>query len=101
MVLKDKLRLTFKQLLKELNRSETPLYWASISQYENDIVEPPLEVLLRYARLATVYLDVLIDNKIDLLDAIVAKVKSEGNKLEMIQQVKFKRFVKRIVRLAF
>jgi transcriptional regulator with XRE-family HTH domain len=39
---------------------------ASISQFENGIIEPPLPVLLRYARLARVSTDVLIDDKLKL-----------------------------------
>jgi transcriptional regulator with XRE-family HTH domain len=39
---------------------------ASISQFENGIIEPPLPVLLKYARLAGVSTDVLIDDKLNL-----------------------------------
>jgi transcriptional regulator with XRE-family HTH domain len=39
---------------------------ASISQFENGIIEPPLPVLLKYARLAGVSTDVLIDDKLKL-----------------------------------
>ncbi len=36
---------------------------ASISQFETGKIEPPLPVLLKYARLAGVSTDVLIDDK--------------------------------------
>jgi transcriptional regulator with XRE-family HTH domain len=39
---------------------------ASISQYESGKIEPPLPVLLKYARLARVSTDVLIDDKLNL-----------------------------------
>jgi transcriptional regulator with XRE-family HTH domain len=39
---------------------------ASISQFETGIIEPPLPVLLKYARLAGVSTDVLIDDKLGL-----------------------------------
>jgi len=39
---------------------------ASISQFENGIIEPPLPVLLKYARLVGVSTDVLIDDKLNL-----------------------------------
>jgi len=39
---------------------------ASISQYESGKREPPLLVLLRYARLARISTDVLIDDKLNL-----------------------------------
>ena len=43
-----------------------PLYRASISQYESGKIEPPLPVLLRYAKIANVYVEVLIDDAIEL-----------------------------------
>ena len=39
---------------------------ASISQFESGTIEPPLPVLLKYARLAGVSTDVLIDDKLKL-----------------------------------
>ncbi|MDX6405375.1 MAG: Helix-turn-helix domain [Blastocatellia bacterium] len=39
---------------------------ASISQYENGKIEPPLPLLLKYARLAGISTDVLIDDKLSL-----------------------------------
>lgn len=38
----------------------------SISNFERDFREPPLPVLLGYARLANVIVDVLIDDDLDL-----------------------------------
>ena len=49
-----------------------------ISAYELDKREPALDVLLAYARIANVYVDVLIDDKIELPDKIPCKTKSEG-----------------------
>ena len=37
-----------------------------ISAFERGIREPPLPILLRYARTASVYVDVLIDDDLDL-----------------------------------
>jgi transcriptional regulator with XRE-family HTH domain len=37
-----------------------------ISAYERGVREPPLPVLLRYARAAGVWVDVLIDDQLDL-----------------------------------
>jgi transcriptional regulator with XRE-family HTH domain len=39
---------------------------ASISQYESGKIEPPLPVLLKYARLVGISTDVLIDDKLKL-----------------------------------
>jgi transcriptional regulator with XRE-family HTH domain len=37
-----------------------------ISKYERDVREPSLIVLLRYARIAKISVDVLLDDKLDL-----------------------------------
>ena len=49
-----------------------------ISRYERGEREPPLMVLLEYARLANVYVDALIDDSLDLPDKIPSPSKSEG-----------------------
>ena len=41
------------------------VYPSHISQYEHGTREPPLPVLLKYARLAGISTDVLIDDKIE------------------------------------
>jgi len=46
-----------------------------ISDYEIDKSEPPLPVLLQYARIAGVCVDVLIDDKLDLPTKLPAKPK--------------------------
>lgn len=53
---------------------------SSVSGYELGTREPPLAVLLEYARLANVYLDVLADDKLDLPDKIPSRKKHEGIK---------------------
>ena len=74
------LELTHEDLITKLNCPHIPLYRASISQYESGKIEPPLLVLLRYAKLANVYVDVLIDDEIDLPENLPSKIKSEGVK---------------------
>jgi len=64
--IRENLGLTLEELIERLNCPEIPLYPASISMYESGKREPPLLVLLRYARLANVIVDVLIDDKLDL-----------------------------------
>ncbi len=51
-----------------------------ISKYERGTLEPSLWVLLQYARAANVWVDVLIDNDLDLPERLPAKSKSEGSK---------------------
>lgn len=48
---------------------------SAISGYELGTREPPLPVLLRYARLAGISTDVLIDDEIDLPARIPSKAK--------------------------
>lgn len=49
-----------------------------ISDYETGKSEPPLPVLLAYARLAGVCVDVLIDDKLDLPAKLPAKPKHKA-----------------------
>lgn len=51
-----------------------------ISNYELGVNEPPLNVLLAYARLANIYLDVLADDELDLPDTLPSKRTSLGKK---------------------
>jgi transcriptional regulator with XRE-family HTH domain len=51
-----------------------------ISAFELGTREPPLPVLLEYARAAGVWLDVLADDGLDLPETLTAKTKSEGTK---------------------
>lgn len=59
-------------------RVSNTLTSASISAYELGQREPPLVVLLEYARLANVYLDALADDDLDLPERIPSRTKSAG-----------------------
>jgi transcriptional regulator with XRE-family HTH domain len=65
--IRESLGLTTEELIIKLNCPQVPLHRASITQYEKGRREPPLPVLLQYARLMNVYVDVLIDDNL-LLD---------------------------------
>lgn len=71
------LGLSQDQILERLSTSET-LTSASISAYELGQREPPLTVLLDYARLANVYLDVLADDNLELPEKIPSRRKHDG-----------------------
>jgi transcriptional regulator with XRE-family HTH domain len=58
--------LTQTDLLRRLGYFESPVYPGHISEYELGAREPPLGVLLHYARLAQVPVEVLIDDRLDL-----------------------------------
>ena len=50
----------------------------SVSAYELGTSEPPLPVLLDYARMANVWVDVLIDDELDLPAKLPSAKKHEG-----------------------
>jgi transcriptional regulator with XRE-family HTH domain len=59
-----------------VNRLAQPkVHPAHISGYERGEREPPLPVLLRYARLAGVCLDAIVDDELDLPAKLPAKPK--------------------------
>jgi hypothetical protein len=57
---------------------EDLIEYHSISKYELNKNEPTLMILLEYARLANVYVDVLIDDALDLPDRLPSPTRSEG-----------------------
>ena len=77
--IRDSLGLSQNEMLRRLGVDEE-LFQGSISGYELGTREPPLAVLLEYARAANVYVEALIDDGLDLPEKIPAKVKSEGVK---------------------
>ena len=64
-------------MLRELGLDER-LSRTSISAYELGTGEPPLPVLLDYARIANVWMDVLVDDELDLPAELPSKQKHEG-----------------------
>lgn len=59
------------QMAERLSNDEFSVRRTDISKYELGAGEPPLPVLLRYARLAGVAMEVLVDDKADLPDSII------------------------------
>lgn len=62
-----------------------------ISDFERDVREPPLDVLLAYARAAGVWLDVLVDDDLDLPDRLPSPTKHEGIRRRSMQRAKRKK----------
>lgn len=66
------LKLSQSQMVRALDLNE-PIYPASIALYELGSREPPLMVLLRYAEVANICLDVLADDRVTLPRELPAK----------------------------
>jgi transcriptional regulator with XRE-family HTH domain len=84
------LELSQNELIKRLGL-EDELTQARISAYERSVREPPLLVLLSYARVAGVYVDVLIDDELELPVKLPARITSEGTKRKNVLRSKSKR----------
>jgi transcriptional regulator with XRE-family HTH domain len=61
-----KLGLTQEQMFERLSDTKTPLHPGYIGLYETDQRVPSLLVLLRYAKVAGVPMETLVDDKLDL-----------------------------------
>jgi transcriptional regulator with XRE-family HTH domain len=70
------LGLTQQQMVKALKRrqSNATVYPGNISRFEQGIREPPLLVLLAYAKLAKTTIDVLVDDKVELPSDLAKEV---------------------------
>jgi transcriptional regulator with XRE-family HTH domain len=73
------LGLSQNGMLKRLGLNESS-FRSSISGYELGTREPPLPILLSYARVAGVYVDVLIDDELDLPNKLPSSGKHAGVK---------------------
>ena len=95
--LPDKLRqvrvalgLSQPQMLKRLGAEEMILY-NRISDYERGDREPPLPILLSYARVAGVPTEVLIDDELDLPDKLPGTADHAGIKRKFAGRTKTRR----------
>ncbi|NNE66223.1 MAG: helix-turn-helix transcriptional regulator [Pyrinomonadaceae bacterium] len=60
------LELSQDELVERLNYDKSPLVPAEISMFEHDRREPPVQLLLQYARLAGFPMEYLVDDDLDL-----------------------------------
>jgi transcriptional regulator with XRE-family HTH domain len=88
-LLKIRVELGLSQngMLGRLGETEE-LFRSSVSSYERGVREPPLPILLKYARIAGIYVEVLIDDELDLPEKLPASPKSEGIKHKIPSQKK-------------
>lgn len=73
------LALSQSEMLRRLDAEEL-VALSQISQYETGHREPPLQILLRYARAASVPTEVLIDDELDLPEALPGPTDHEAIK---------------------
>ena len=64
--IRENLGLSMSQLVSQIESEEIPLYKADISKYEAGLREPPLVILLRYARLGKVSVESIIDDDLEI-----------------------------------
>lgn len=60
------LGLSQAEMVKRLDYEESPLYPAQLSNFEQGKREPPMMLVLAYARTAHVPMELLIDDKLDV-----------------------------------
>ncbi len=77
LLIRNSLGLSQSEMLGRLGL-EAELWYTQISGYELGRSVPPPLALLEYARLANVYVEVLIDDALDLPDKLPSMTKSEG-----------------------
>lgn len=71
------LGLSQTEMLRHLDAEDLIVY-SQISGYENGQREPPLQILLRYARVAGVHVEDIIDDELDLPEKIPGTVRYKG-----------------------
>jgi transcriptional regulator with XRE-family HTH domain len=75
--IRNALGLSQSEMLKRLGFEDVIAYHR-ISNYELGTGEPPLPVLMQYARVANVIMEVLVDDELDLPERLPSKIKHEG-----------------------
>lgn len=63
--IRQNLGLSQPEIVKRMGVAQM-IHYTNISKYELDRNEPPLMILLAYAKLAQVHLEVIVDDDIDL-----------------------------------
>jgi transcriptional regulator with XRE-family HTH domain len=77
--IRNELGLSQPEMLRRLG-VEDRIDYTTISKYELDKNEPPLEILLQYARVAGVHMEDIADDDSDLPEKLPGNVKHQGLK---------------------
>jgi transcriptional regulator with XRE-family HTH domain len=88
--IRNALELSQPQMLKRLG-VENLITYHRISEYELGKNEPPLMILLQYARIAGIHMEVLVDDELDL----PGKLPGPTNHEEIKRKFKSRRKTKR------
>ena len=79
--IRNYLDCSLADMANRLSTDEFTVRRTVISLYESNDREPPLAVLLRYARIVGITMEVLADDKLDLPESFLTGEKSEKIKL--------------------
>lgn len=85
--IRKSLELSQNEIIKRMSLRDE-LLREEISDFERGKRVPPLPILLEYAHIAGVYLDVLVDDELELPEMLPAKPKSEGIRRKKSSRVK-------------
>jgi transcriptional regulator with XRE-family HTH domain len=77
LIIRTCLELSQNGMIRRMGLADE-LTQAEVSMYERGIRLPPLPFLLEYARAANVYVEVLIDDALDLPTKLPSRAKHEG-----------------------
>ena len=81
--IRNELGLSQSEMVRRLG-VEDRIDYTTISKYELDKNEPPLEILLEYARVAGVHVEDIIDDELDLPAKLPGTVRYQGLKRKSI-----------------
>jgi transcriptional regulator with XRE-family HTH domain len=84
------LKLSQPEILKELGLEEEISY-NRISEYERDKYDPPLPVLLEYARVARVSLEDIVEDRLDLPEDLPGTATGKAWHLPRLKRQKTKK----------
>jgi transcriptional regulator with XRE-family HTH domain len=79
LLIRNALGLSQSEMLSRLGVEDLITYH-QISRYETGDREPPLKILLQYARTAGVYVEDLIDDELDLPEKLPGTARHQGIK---------------------
>lgn len=68
--IREALGLSQEKMVDRLNYTKSPLVASQISEFENDKREPPILIVLAYARAANIPMETLVDDDLNLPEIV-------------------------------